>query len=165
MAREIRRDQKENVALRNVDYRYGPNTVEILGCENGTSGRITRKRDARGNTRPRLPGSATKAEASYAARLSWSRCLRQSCNWFQRAKFRLTPMPFQPNDLRISGWPSPRCPHTCGRMADFQQSNRIEHRVRTQVHVALRDREITMTGELLIALGGTPRIARCEQNV
>lgn len=50
MTREIRRDQKENVALRNVDYRYGPNTVGIVGRENGTSWRITRKLDARGNT-------------------------------------------------------------------------------------------------------------------
>ena len=33
-------------------------------------------------------------------------------------------------------------------MADFQQSNRI-HRVRTQVHVALRGREITMPSKLL----------------
>lgn len=50
MTREIRRDQKENVALRNVDYRYGPDAVAILGRENGTSWRITRKLDARGNT-------------------------------------------------------------------------------------------------------------------
>jgi len=50
MTREIRRDQKENVELSNVEYRYGPNTVEILGRENETSWRITRKLDARGNT-------------------------------------------------------------------------------------------------------------------
>jgi hypothetical protein len=50
MTREINRDQKEDVELSNVEYRYGPNTVEILGRENGTNWRITRKLDAMGNT-------------------------------------------------------------------------------------------------------------------
>jgi hypothetical protein len=37
----------------------------------------------------------------------------------------------------------------CGGTADFQQSKRIEHRVRPQVHVALRRREIAMAREFL----------------
>lgn len=50
ITREIRRDEKENVESSNVEYRYGPNSVEILGRENGKNWRITRKLDAMGNT-------------------------------------------------------------------------------------------------------------------
>jgi hypothetical protein len=50
ITREIRRDVTEDLELSNVEYRYGPDTVEILGRENGKDWRIVRKLDAMGNT-------------------------------------------------------------------------------------------------------------------
>ena len=50
ITREIRRDQMANVDLSNLEYRYGPDTVEILGRENGKEWRILRKIDARAST-------------------------------------------------------------------------------------------------------------------
>jgi hypothetical protein len=50
ITREIRRDVTANIELSNVEYRYGPNTVEILGRENGKDWRILRKLDAMGST-------------------------------------------------------------------------------------------------------------------
>jgi hypothetical protein len=37
----------------------------------------------------------------------------------------------------------------CDRMSDFQQSERVEHRVRAQLHGALRRREVPLIGEFL----------------
>jgi hypothetical protein len=48
--REIRRDERANVELSNVEYRYGPDTVEVLGRENGKEWRILKKIDAMGST-------------------------------------------------------------------------------------------------------------------
>lgn len=49
IAREIRRDEEEGVESSNVEYRYGPNSVEILGRSNGKNWRVARKLDAMGN--------------------------------------------------------------------------------------------------------------------
>jgi hypothetical protein len=49
-AREIRRDDARNVELSRVEYRYGPDAVEISGGENGKQWRIVKNVDAMGNT-------------------------------------------------------------------------------------------------------------------
>ncbi len=46
-----------------------------------------------------------------------------------------------------------------------QQSDGALDRGRTEVHIPLGRREIGVTGQLLNALAGAPRIAKCEQKV
>lgn len=50
VAREISRDETTNVESSHLEYRYGTDTVEILGRENGEEWRIWKKMDAMGNT-------------------------------------------------------------------------------------------------------------------
>ena len=105
MTREIHRDQKENVELSNVEYRYGPDTVEILGRENGKNWRITEKLDAMGNT-IESSSSGLGFESRATVRFDYD----AQGNWIRRVTIRSssTSPPARIRDLdvrQISYWP------------------------------------------------------------
>jgi hypothetical protein len=47
----------------------------------------------------------------------------------------------------------------------LQQADRISHRLRAEMHVLLRRRQILVARELLIARAAAPFIAKCEEKV
>jgi hypothetical protein len=72
--RIVRRDSRENVELSSVEYRYGADTVEVIGRENGRSWRIAHKTDAHGNTvASETPYAHDSAQLEYDAHGNWVR--------------------------------------------------------------------------------------------
>jgi YD repeat-containing protein len=105
ITREIRNDQKDNIELSNVEYRYGTNTVQMLGRENETNWRITRKLDAMGNI-----VESTSQGVGYESRNISRFEYDPQGNWIRRVStmYSSTSQPPRISDLvvrHISYWP------------------------------------------------------------